>query len=75
MVTAEDGDSVREAHLECNKKRHSLNTVVAAIDVVAHEQVVGVRGLSTNLEQLTQVMELTMDVTANCHRSAYLLNV
>ena len=75
MVTAENGDSVREAHLESNKKCDSLNTIVTTVDVIAHEKVVGVGRLSTNLEELAKIVELTVDVTANSHRCAYLLHV
>ena len=75
MVASEDSDSVLEAHLECDEQSDSLDTVVAAIDVVTHEEVVRVWGLPTNLEQLTQVMELAMNVTADCHWGTHLLHV
>jgi len=75
VVAAENRDSVREANLERDKEGHSLDTVVATIDIVTHEQVVGVGRLSTDLKELEQIMELTMDITANRHRCAHLLNV
>jgi len=49
--------------------------VVATIDIVAHEQVVGVGRLSADLEQLHEVVELAVDVAANCHRTLHFLNV
>lgn len=75
MVTTENGNSVREADFKRNEQRHCLNTVVATINVITHEQVVCIRGLSTNLEQFTQVMELAVNITANRHRCAHLLHV
>ena len=75
MVAPQDSNSVLKAHLESDEQSDCLDTVVAAIDVVTHEEIVGVRGLSANLEQLAQVVELAMNVTADRHRRAYLLHV
>ena len=75
VVTSQDRNSVGESHLKGDKKGDSLDGVVAAIDVISHEQVVGVGGLSSDLEKLAQVMELTVDVTADCHGGAHLLHV
>lgn len=50
MVASQDSDSVLIADFECDKKSDSLDTVVAAIDVVTHEQIVRVGGLPSNLE-------------------------
>ena len=75
MVTSEDSNSVLKAHLEGNEKRDSLNTVIAAIDVVTHEQIISVGWLATNLEKLAEIMELTVDIAANSHRCAHLLHV
>jgi hypothetical protein len=38
-------------YLEGHEKRHGLNRVITAVDVVAHEEVVGVRDFAANLEQ------------------------
>ena len=75
MVTAEDGDSVGEAHFEGDEKSDGLDRVVTTIDVVTHEEVVGVGRLATNLEQLAQIVELTVDITADGHGRAHLLHV
>ena len=75
VVTSENSDSVLEADLECDEESDGLDRVVATIDVVTHEQVVGVGRLSTNLEQLTQVVELAVDVTTDSHRGAHFLHV
>ena len=75
MITSENSDTILEAHFQSHKKRHCLDRVVASVDVVTHEQVVGVRGLSSNLEKLAQIMELSVDVTADGHWGAHLLHV
>lgn len=43
VVAAQNRDAVGVAHLERHQQRHGLHRVVAAVDVVAHEQVVGIR--------------------------------
>ena len=50
MVAAQDGDTVRVADLHAHQESDCLDGVVAAIDVVAHEQVVVVRKLASDLE-------------------------
>ena len=75
VVASENSDSVLEADFEGDKQGNSLDTVVAAIDVIAHEKVVGVGWLATDLEKLAEIMELAVDVTANSDRRANLLHV
>ena len=50
MVTSENSQSVLDAHLQSNEQRYGLDRVVATINIISHKQVVGVWGLSTNLE-------------------------
>ena len=75
MVASEEGQSILEADLQSNEKSDSLNGVVATVDVIAHEKEVRVWGMSTNLEQLSEVVELTVDVSADGDWCTDLLNV
>ena len=75
VVTPEDRDSVLEAHFEGHEQRHCLDRVIATIDVVAHEKIVRVGRLTTDLEQFAKIVELSMDITANGHWCAYLLHI
>jgi hypothetical protein len=43
VVSTEDSDAIAEAKLECDKEGDGLDGVVPAINVVAHEEIVGVR--------------------------------
>ena len=52
MIASKDGDSIWEAYLESHQKRDGLDAVVATVDIVTHEEVVCVRGLTSNLEEL-----------------------
>ena len=71
MVSTQNSDSVSVAHFEGHEQGHRLNRIVASVDVVSHEEVVGLRRLSTNSKQFFQIMELAVNVTANRHWSPY----
>lgn len=75
MVAPEYGYPLLVAHLERDEQRDRLDRVVAAVDVVAHEQVVGVGAAAAYPEQLHQVVELAVHVTTNGHRAFHLLHV
>ena len=52
MVSPQNCESVSEAHFVSNQKTHSFNRVVASINVVSQEKVIGVRNASSNFEEL-----------------------
>ena len=75
VVSAEDGDSRFVAHFEGHEKSDRFEGIVSAVDVVAHEQIIGLRTCSANAKKLRQIIKLTMNITANCYRRADWLNV
>lgn len=75
VVATQNGDAAGVADLERDEQSDGLNREVATINVIAHEEVVGIGIGSSDLEQLHQVVELTVDVTANCHRALHRLHV
>ena len=72
MISTQDCYSLPEANLEGDEESHGLHAVVAPVHVVPHEEVVGVRGLATDAEQLHQVVELTMNIPADCYWTFHL---
>lgn len=50
VVASQDGDSILEPNLDGHKEGDSLDGVVTSVDIVTHEQVVGVWRLSSDLE-------------------------
>ena len=72
MVTAQDRDSLGVTNFEADEKRDGLDRVVATINVVTHEQIVVVRQLTANIEQLLQIVKLTVYVSANGDGCAHL---
>jgi 20S proteasome alpha/beta subunit len=75
VVSSEDGDAVLVADLQADKERHSLNRVVSTINIITHKEVVGIRGLTSDTEQLNQVVPLTVNVTADSYRGSHGLHV
>jgi len=67
VVASQNRDAVLEAHLKAHEQGHSLDRVVPTINVIAHEEVVCVRGTSSNLKQLHKVVKLAVNVSANGH--------
>ena len=75
VVASQDRDSVWEADLERDEQGDCLDTIIAAVDVITHEQIVRCRRLTTDLEEFKQIVELAVDVAADSHRHAHLLHV
>mmetsp|Transcript_6233 Transcript_6233/g.18937 ORF Transcript_6233/g.18937 Transcript_6233/m.18937 type:complete len:205 (-) Transcript_6233:40-654(-) len=75
VVASNESDAVRVANLESEKQEEGFDTVEASIDKVAHEEVVRVRTLATDLEELLEIVELAMNISADGHRSVHTLHV
>ena len=50
VIASEDSDPFPVAHFEADEQRDGLDGVVASVHVVTHEEVVGIRRLSSNFE-------------------------
>lgn len=75
VVSTEDGNAILIADLESDQKGHGLDRVVAAIDVVTHEEVVGVGRVAADTEKLHEIVELTVDITTDGDGAAHRLDV
>lgn len=65
MVATKDGDATRVTNLQSHQQADCLNGMEAAINVVAHEEIVGFRNVAADSEQFNQVVELAVNVSAN----------
>jgi len=65
VVASEENDLVRILGLHEHQKCEGLETVITAVNVVAHEDVGTIRDLAANAEELEKVVELAVDVAAN----------
>ena len=75
MVTAENRDAFLKAYFEADEKCDGLHRVVSTIDVITHEEVISIRWAATDLEKLHQIVELAVDVAADCNRAPYRLYI
>ena len=56
VVPAKDCYAVPVAKLESDEQRHGFDRIIAAIDVVAHEEVIGIRRISPDAEKLREIV-------------------
>ena len=70
VVSTEDGETVGIADLEGDEKRDGLNRIIATVNIVAHEKIVCVGEIASDLKELLEVVELAVDVSA--HRNGRL---
>jgi len=75
MVPPENGYPIFVSHFQGEKQSDSLDRVMTSINIVTHKQIVRFRHLTTNLEELHQVMELTVNVPTNDHRCTHGHNI
>ena len=72
MISPEQGDSTFIASFECQEKEECFNAISSPIDIIAHEDVIGVGRESAYFEQLEKIVELAMNVSADCDWAAHL---
>ena len=65
MVTAKQRNAVGVTHLQAQQEKECFDAVIPTINVIAHEQIVRPRTVPSHEEELSQVIELPMNVTTN----------
>ena len=65
MISSQQEKVLRILNLVAQQKADSLNRLLSTVDVVAEEQVVGLRRESTVLEDAEQVIVLSMHVACS----------
>lgn len=65
VVASQDGDSLWVSNLQGYEQGDRLHRIISTIDIVTHEEVVGIRVGTSDPEQFHQVMELAVDVTTH----------
>lgn len=68
MITAEDEEVLRVLDLVREEQANSFQRLLASVDVITQEKVVGLGREPAVLEEAEQVVVLTMDVTYACQR-------
>lgn len=75
VVSTENGNARFVANFQGYKQRDGFERIVAAVDVIAHKQIVSLRTVPSDSKKLGKVIELTVNVTANGYRTANRLDV
>lgn len=75
MITSEESNVCWVLKLQAEQELECFNWVVTSIDEISHENVACVGDLTSLIEKLQQVMELTMDITTNSNRGTHWLNI
>ena len=65
MVASQKSDSVFVPDFEGQKEQECLNAIFSSVDIIAHEDVIGVRRESTDFEEFEEIVELAVDIAAN----------
>lgn len=68
MVAAENEEVLRVLDLVCEEKADGLQRLLATVDIVTEEEIVGFRRETTVLEQAQKIVVLSMYITANLDR-------
>lgn len=69
MVSSEDEEILWVLDLVCEEKADRLERLFAAIDIVAQEQIVGLRWESSILKETKKIVVLSVNITANLNAS------
>lgn len=65
MVAPKEGYPVFIAHLQGKQHEEGLDTVPSAVHVIPQEDVVSIGRIPADLEQLQQVVQLSVDVSTD----------
>ena len=75
VVASQKSDSVFVPDFQGQKEQECLNAVFSSVDVIAHENVIGIRWESTDFEEFKEIVELAVDIAANSDWRWYFDNV
>ena len=75
LVAADERDAVGVARLEEEHERRALERIVAAVDVIAEEEIVGERRRPRDAKELKQIVELPVGVADDDDRRGRVAHV
>jgi hypothetical protein len=64
VVASKNRQSISESDLQTHEQCNCLNRVISSVNIISHEQVIGLRGLPTDAKKFFQVMELPVNISA-----------
>lgn len=75
MITSDQRDQIRIANFICKQQEERLNTIEPAVYKISQEKIAYARNISAISKKLQQVIELSMNIAANCDGRVDTLNV
>ena len=75
MIASDECDSVGISDFQGQQEQEGLHTIEASIHEIAQKQVVDFGTVIPHFEQLHQIIELSMDVSADSHGGVHSLHV
>jgi len=75
VISSEDGEALLVSHLHGDQKCHRFHRVIPSVDVVSHEQIVGIRRLASDAEEFHQIVELAVNISAHGDGTIDCLNI
>jgi hypothetical protein len=75
MVSPQNSDPVFKSDFQSDQQSNCLDRVVTSVYIISHKQIVCIWTLSTDFEQLHQIMELTVNISAHCDWALHWLHI
>merc|ERR1719491_152297 len=67
MVPSQERDAIRVAKLQARQYRDRLNREGTAVNIIPQKEIVRVRNMPANPEELQEVVNLAMNISNDCH--------
>lgn len=75
MITSDKCDPIPVPHFKGQQQQECLDRMEPAINEISHENVVSLRAVASDPEQLHEIVKLTVYIAAYGYRGWYILNV
>ena len=63
MITPDESNTIRISNLQGQQQEECLHAIISAVHKITEKQIISVRTFTSDLEQLDQIVKLTMDVS------------
>jgi hypothetical protein len=61
VVSSQNGDSVTVSEFQSDEEGDGLDGVITSVDIVSHEEVVGIRRVASDTEKLGEIVLIDME--------------
>jgi hypothetical protein len=75
MISSQESNVCWVFKFQAQKELECFHWIISSVHKIAHEYVSCIRDVSSFVEELKKVMELTVDITTDSDRSTYWLYI